>query len=253
MKILTYENYKMYYIKLNAIDSTNEYLKKLISVSEVESYTIVTAETQTNGKGQMGSKWISESSKNLIVSLLIKESISDISAIFHLNIVVALAIFEGLKFFEIPDLKIKWANDILSGNKKIVGILIENIIKSNGKIDSIIGFGINVNQTDFESLPKASSLKNITGSDFDRDEILEKIIIELKKNIELLNENQIDFLWQQYNNLLFRKGVPTVFENVDETKFMGMIEDVSTDGKLKIRLENDEIQFFEIKEIQMLY
>ncbi len=240
-------------IKLNAIDSTNKYLKQLIQESEPENYTVITAETQSNGKGQMGTKWLSESGKNLIVSVLIKDCLNQSSAVFDFNIAIALALYESLNYFEIPDLSIKWANDILSGNKKIAGILIENTIKSDGEIVSIIGFGINVNQTNFDNLPKASSLKNITGKTFDRDLILLKIIENIKINCILLQEKQEDLLWDKYTKLLFRKNKPSVFERTNHQKFMGIIQTVTRDGKLQILLENDEIVAFEVKEIQMLY
>jgi BirA family transcriptional regulator, biotin operon repressor / biotin---[acetyl-CoA-carboxylase] ligase len=239
-------------IKLDAINSTNDFLKQLSNDSTVKNYTVVTAESQTEGKGQMGTKWVSETSKNLIVSILIKDVLINNNQIFNLNIAVATAIYDALNYFQIPNLSIKWANDILSGNKKIAGILIENVIKSDGKIISIIGFGMNVNQTNFDDLPQASSLKNITGKDFDREELLLKIFHRIQKNILQLKDNQNDMLWNTYNNLLFKKGVPSVFE-ADNHKFMGIIHSVSTDGKLELLLENDHLQSFEIKEIKMIY
>jgi BirA family transcriptional regulator, biotin operon repressor / biotin---[acetyl-CoA-carboxylase] ligase len=243
----------MHHIKLNATDSTNNYLKQLFQESETENYTVITAESQTNGRGQMGTKWLSESGKNLIVSILIKDCLKESTAIFNLNVAIAIALYDSLNYFEIPDLSIKWANDILSGNKKIAGILIENIIKSNCEIVSIIGFGMNVNQTNFENLPKASSLKNITGKTFDRDLILLKIVENIKLNCILLQEKQEDLLWEKYNKLVFRKNKPTVFERSNYQKFMGIIQTVTRDGKLQILLENDKVEAFEVKEIQMLY
>ncbi len=240
-------------IKLDAIDSTNDFLKKLVQQQFVENYTIITANEQTKGKGQMGSTWNTEKGKNLITSILIKESVSNIEAIFNLNITIAVSIIEALNKQNINNLNIKWPNDIMAENKKIAGILIENSIKENDIIDSIIGIGLNVNQTNFENLPKASSLKNVMNQNFDVDEILENIFFQIEKNMERLKNNETDFLWKEYDRYLFKKGKPTLFENVNQERFMGMIQKVNTNGKLEVLLEDDSIQEFGIKEITMIY
>jgi BirA family biotin operon repressor/biotin-[acetyl-CoA-carboxylase] ligase len=136
-------------IKLDAIDSTNDFLKRLSCEQALENYTVVTAEKQTRGKGQMGAKWDSETGKNLMFSVLINNRLATISEIFDLNVAVALAVLTTLEINNIPNLSIKWPNDIMSDNKKVAGILIENSIKNNGEISSIIGVGLNVNQLNF--------------------------------------------------------------------------------------------------------
>lgn len=239
-------------IKLETIPSTNDFLKQLSSNEDLENYTIVLAENQTQGKGQMGAKWVSESGKNLILSVFVKDIELAQNKIFNLNFAVSIAIYHTLYFFEIPDLSIKWANDIMSGNKKIAGILIENTFKPNGNINSIIGIGLNVNQLDFDNLPQASSLKNITNKEFDKEKILLKIIENIQNYISLLKENNSKNFCLEYNNLLFRKEIPTVFE-ANNQKFMGMIQNVSKDGRLHLLLENDILKSFEIKEIKMLF
>ena len=120
----------MQLIKLDAIDSTNEFLKGLSSNQLLENFTVVTAENQTKGKGQMGAIWNSEPSKNLIMSVLVTDFVTDINQIFDINIVVSVSIIQVLQDLNIPELSIKWPNDIMSYNKKIGGILIENSIKS---------------------------------------------------------------------------------------------------------------------------
>ena len=240
-------------IKLDAIDSTNDFLKGLSAVNTVENFTVVSAETQTNGKGQMGAKWLSESGKNLIVSILIKNIIDDINEIFNLNVAIALSIILSLENFNIPELTIKWPNDIMSGNKKIAGILIENVIKFDNTIQSIIGFGLNVNQINFDNLPNAASLKVIMNKDFDKEIILNKIAETIKENISNLENKKQFLLWENYNRLLFKKDKIMLFENSQQEKFMGIIQNVSKDGKLQLLIENDILQEFEIKEIAMIY
>ena len=139
-------------IKLNAIDSTNDYLKNLLDKKPVINYTVVTANFQNKGKGQMGGFWESEAGKNLICSVYLSNSIIKLSNQFVINIIVCLAIKKSLHKFNIPQLSVKWPNDIMSGSSKICGVLIENIIKNSSIQDIIIGIGLNVNQTIFKNL-----------------------------------------------------------------------------------------------------
>jgi BirA family biotin operon repressor/biotin-[acetyl-CoA-carboxylase] ligase len=239
-------------IKLDAIDSTNDFLKGLSSNQILENFTVVTAENQTKGKGQMGSVWDSEPSKNLIMSVLVNGFVTDINQIFDINIVVSVSVIQVLNDLNIPELSIKWPNDIMSYHKKIGGILIENSIKSDGSINSIAGLGLNVNQMNFENLPKASSLAVICKATFDKEEILLKIIENLEQNIDLWYHNS-DYFWSYFANKLFKKGIPMPFEDQNLQNFMGIIQGVSPIGKLEILLEDDSISEFDIKEIQMLY
>jgi len=239
-------------IKLDAIDSTNDFLKTLSSHEELDNFVVVTAENQTKGKGQMGAQWLTESGKNLTMSVLIRDFLFDNNCMFDLSVIVSLSVIDALKAVNIPDLSIKWPNDIMSYNKKIGGILIENTIKSDGRIVSVVGIGLNVNQTNFENLPNASSLAVINNSKFDKDLLLNLIIEKMKQRIELWNKNDDNF-WQEYFNSLFRKGIPMPFKNLKNENFMGIIQGVSPVGKIQILLEDDSVSEFDIKEIQMLY
>jgi len=239
-------------IKLDAIDSTNDFLKTLSSQEELDNFVVVTAENQTKGKGQMGAKWLTESGKNLTMSVLIRDFLFDNKCMFDLSVIVSLSVIDALKAVNIPDLSIKWPNDIMSYNKKIGGILIENTIKSDGRIMSVVGIGLNVNQTNFENLPNASSLAVINNSEFDKDLLLNLIVEKMKQRIELWNKNADNF-WQEYFNSLFRKGIPMPFKNLKNKNFMGIIQGVSPVGKIQILLEDDSVSEFDIKEIQMLY
>ena len=239
-------------IKLDAIDSTNEFLKGLSSNPTIENFTVVTAECQTKGKGQMGAVWISEAGKNLIMSVLINSFLLNNNQIFDINIATSVSVIQALKSFDIPELSIKWPNDIMSYNKKIGGILIENSLKSDGKIVSIVGLGLNVNQTDFENLPKASSLAVICNTSFDKEEILLKIVEKMEHNIQFWHKNEA-LLWEYFTNNLFKKGTPMPFADVNQQNFMGIIQGVTSIGKLQILLEDDSVSEFDIKEVQMLY
>jgi BirA family biotin operon repressor/biotin-[acetyl-CoA-carboxylase] ligase len=239
-------------IKLSAINSTNDYLKELTSKQYVENFTIVVAESQTAGRGQMGSRWDVEPGKNLTFSILVKDLLIEAAGIYHLNVAVAISIVEALEEFSIPSIKIKWPNDILAGNKKVGGILIENSFKADGKITSVIGIGLNVNQQNFDGLPKASSLAVAAGSDFDKDEIMISITKKLQHNIAKVLHRDLEPLWDSYHKKLYKLGIPMPFEN-EHGRFMGIIKGVTPTGQLEILLEDDTVSRFAVKEVQLLY
>lgn len=239
----------MQIIKLNAIDSTNQYLHDLIGKISLEDFAVVTARYQTKGRGQRATTWQSEKDKNLIISVLKKEIDLNPQRQFLLNIVVSLALFKTLETLQIPKLSIKWPNDILSHDKKIAGILIELILKKNTIDKAIIGIGLNVNQTNFKELSSASSLQNITGIHYDLDELLHKLLENFKHYFSIKNTAE---LWTTYENLLFRKDKPSTFVGLSGDLFSGIIKGVSQRGKLMVKTENF-IEEFDLKSIKLLY
>ena len=243
----------MQIIKLNATDSTNDFLKQLSTSQKLENFTVVSTENQLKGRGQMGSTWTSEPGKNLTFSVFLANALANVDSIYNLNVAVAISILEVLKNENIPELKIKWPNDIMSANKKVGGILIENAIKHNGEIQSIIGIGLNINQQNYDGLPQASSLCLTTGQFYNCEELLTKIVNQLKLNINFINENRGLLLWDKYHQFLYKKDIPSAFENLEGQKFMGIIKQVISNGQLELMMEDDSIQYFNIKELKMLY
>lgn len=243
----------MLIVKLDATDSTNQYLKELMLSKDLEDFTVITTKKQRKGRGQMGAKWESESGKNLTISVLKKFETLPISNQFLLNICVSLAVMNTLKGLSVPDLSVKWPNDILSGTSKICGILIENVLIGSQIQASILGIGLNVNQQTFNTLSNASSLKLLLGRTLNRDELLLKIVENLKASFLRLNKNSNTKLWEAYESNLFRKDKPSTFKNHDGDLFMGFIRKVSTQGKLVVELEDAVLKEFDLKEIKLLY
>ncbi|GAB5565677.1 MAG: biotin--[acetyl-CoA-carboxylase] ligase [Winogradskyella sp.] len=243
----------MYIIKLGAIESTNSFLKDMTATKIPKDYTVVVAEHQTQGRGQMGTVWNAEDGKNLTMSVFKIVSKFKVDSQYYISMVVALAVHDALLSFNIPRLSIKWPNDILSENKKICGILIENVIKNNSIQGTVIGIGLNVNQKNFEGLPKASSLSLITGVIYNKDEILSEILSKLKWYFNSLKNGEYDIIQTKYESLLFRKEKPSTFKLSNDSIITGIIKGVSKDGKLNVWLEDDITQSFDLKEIELLY
>ncbi len=243
----------MQIIKLNATDSTNLYLKDLMNIKSLEDYTVVVAEKQTSGRGQMGTRWESKPYKNLTFSILRKIDSEKVINPFMLNICVSLAVYTLLNKLHLPDLKVKWPNDILSGNFKICGILIENILSGNRMVASVIGIGLNVNQITFNNLPKVSSLKLLTGKTFNLDQLLTEFQSVLKHTFLDLDEKGAVEMQKKYENVLFRKDKPSTFKDNDGNLFMGFIQGVSNEGRLVVTIEDDIKKEFDLKAISLLY
>ena len=240
-------------IKLNATNSTNTYLKNLLKEKQVKDLSCIWALSQTQGRGQQGAKWISEPGKNLTFSILKK--FENLSSEYHflLNMEVSLAIFRALKKLYIPDLAVKWANDILSAKKKICGILIENTLHKEYITGSVIGIGLNVNQLFFNDLPNVSSLQKIMGHPFDLEEVLLLILHELEAALLSLSPTRFEEVLDEYHTHLFRKDKPSTFEYPDGQRFMGYIRGVSHNGQLQVEQEDALMSSFSLKEVKLLY
>jgi len=238
-------------IKLNAIDSTNSYLKELTVENTVQNYTVVVAEQQTAGRGQMGTIWESEYGKNLTFSILTRVNNLKIVDQFYLSMAISLGVLQALKVVTQAKLSVKWPNDILAENDKLSGILIENVLSGNNIKHSIVGIGLNVNQQEFsKNLLNVTSLKNISGIHFDREELLLKIVNSIKFYISYLERNDFNELKKMYLAFLYKIETPAMFEDKEGVVFLGKILTVSEDGKLVIELENGTTRKFNLKEIK---
>ena len=239
-------------IKLDAIDSTNSYLKKIILEKDISDYTIVTANFQTEGKGQLGYMWESEDSKNLLCSIYKKGLGIKVEDQFVLSMLVSLSIIRTLEKLNLPKLYIKWPNDIMSDNKKICGILVENMVKQNSIKESVIGIGLNVNQDTFKNLPNATSIKKIKGVAFNIDELLNDLANNIKKQFIDFNQSKIDLIFRQYEDVLYRMNIPSTFKNSEGDVFTGFIKGVNNLGRLKVLLEDNLTKSYTIKDITLL-
>ena len=239
-------------IKLDAIDSTNSYLKKIILEKDISDYTIVTANFQTEGKGQLGYMWESEDSKNLLCSIYKKDLGIKVEDQFVLSMLVSLSIIRTLEKLNLPKLYIKWPNDIMSDNKKICGILVENMVKQNSIKESVIGIGLNVNQNTFKNLPNATSIKKIKGVVLNIDELLNDLVNNIKKQFIDFNQSKIDLIFRQYEDVLYRMNIPSTFKNSEGDVFTGFIKGVNNLGRLKVLLEDNLTKSYTVKDISLL-
>jgi BirA family biotin operon repressor/biotin-[acetyl-CoA-carboxylase] ligase len=240
-------------IKLNAIDSTNTYLKSLTKNVSLEDEVVVVAQNQTNGRGQMGAEWQSKTGQSLTFSMFKKFFNVELSCQSYISFAVAIGIKKGLKKLQIPSVSIKWPNDILSYNKKVCGVLIENKIEGTKITGSIVGIGLNVNETEFKDLPQATSLFLATGVKLDLQEVLQILSETIFEELKRMSINNYDSLKEEYENELYRKDQVSAFEYPNGERINGMIKGVTQLGELLVEKENETIDKFEVKQIKMLY
>lgn len=240
-------------VKLDAINSTNNYLKEMVKNDAAKSWTVVTAEYQTSGRGQRQTIWESDKGKNLITSILVEFDTLNIANQFYLNCAVSNAVFNTLKEYEVPDLKVKWPNDIMSVGKKICGILIENTLRNEWINQSIIGIGLNVNQEMFsKNVPNAISMKNQLKEEINRDGLLIKLVDALKIQIELLKNGSFEELHQNYESNLFQKNTVATYQNTQKLSFQAKIIGVNQKGELQLENLDKTVKSYQFKEVTYL-
>lgn len=161
--------------ELPEIDSTNLYAERLLTHEDIPEGSILFTLNQKSGIGQAENKWESEPFKNLTATIILKPVFLEATSQFLLTAVLSLSVCELLKEF-IPGVNpmIKWPNDIYCDDRKIAGILIKNHIMGKSISTTIAGLGLNVNQSVFHAAPFATSMKLISGKEYDVKQVLSK-------------------------------------------------------------------------------
>lgn len=230
-------------IELKETTSTNTEAKLLIEQEKPLEGTLIIANKQTKGKGQHGNSWQTEAGKNLTCSYILYPVFLSADKHFYLNMVVSLAVKEVCEVILEDEVKVKWPNDIYYGNKKIAGILIENSISGATVITSIVGIGLNVNQTEFDTnLQNPGSLKQFTGHDILLQNIQQNLNVFLEKYYLQLRQQHFHFLQRAYTEALFRYNQTALFKKGEQT-FKGEITGIARDGKLIIESNGKELRF----------
>ena len=192
------------------------------------------AHSQTAGKGQRGKTWQSEPGANIALSVVADSSFLSVSETFSLSVGVALAVHDAIHIHTGEETLLKWPNDLYWRDRKAGGILIENNIRGQSWPWSVIGVGINVNQTRFQKeLGRAVSLKQITGKDHNPLQLAKEICAALEVRYRQLLDGNFEKLLQRYNELLFAKGQQVTLKK-DNIVFSCTIEGVSDWGELMV-------------------
>lgn len=239
-------------VRLQSADSTNNYANSQIRESMVPEGTVFLAYRQTAGRGQLKNLWESEPGKNLTFSVVLYPEFLEIRRQFMLSKVVSLGIYKALHKY-VDSLKIKWPNDIYVGDQKLGGILIENSVMSGLLKNSVVGIGLNVNQTVFHSnAPNPVSLRTLTNQHFDCEKILTEVLSGINEYYGMLRHGKEEKIDQEFISFLYRLNEKHNFRSEDEV-FEGEIIGVNKIGQLLIRRHDGKILDFNFKEVEFLF
>lgn len=238
-------------VYLPTCHSTNDSAAQIIQSDELLEGTIVITDNQTRGKGQRGNEWLAKAGENLTFTLILKPHFLPINEQFSLNLAVSLAVEEVLSKYLGDKLKIKWPNDILYGDKKLGGILIESLVYGSTMNYSLVGIGLNINQQEFE-FPMATSLSAQSQGDlFELASLLEPFCESMEKFYLKLKEGGDTELKMEYLRLLFGRGEWRNYKRNGQI-FRGKIMDVSPFGQLVMETEFG-LKQFGTKEFEYIY
>ena len=222
---------------LETVDSTQDEIRRQLKV--LANLSVVAALNQTAGRGQRGNRWETRPGENLTFSLLLRPGQDGIRPVpaadqFLLSEIATLALFRTLSDYGIPS-RIKWPNDIYSGDRKICGMLIENGLLQENISCSIIGIGLNVNQVQFNpALMNPVSMSKITGETYDIREVLDRFL-------------------QRYLSHLYRLGELHSYTDCKSGEvFEGTITGISKRGLLRVGMPDGTIKEFGFKEISYI-
>jgi len=240
-------------ITLKEVDSTNTFLKNLVSNSKpLPEGTVIMAESQYAGRGQQQNGWHSQAGKNLTFSLLLNPSFLPVTQQFDLTRVISLGVFNALEALLGDQLKIKWPNDIYYGDKKLGGILIENLLQGSLIKQAVIGIGINVNQLEFPDwVPNPISINQILQQDYDLQLLLSQICRHIEAWYLKLRAGKTELIREAYLNSMYWLNETHLFRSNGDV-FSGKIKNIENNGLLVVN-NNIETEFkFTFKEIEFL-
>lgn len=236
-------------VYLSTCSSTNTIAYELLLKNEATEGCVVVTDHQTEGRGQRGNTWEAEPDKNITLSVILKPVFISIPQQFYLTMSVSLAILDTIQDMIPGIIKIKWPNDIVVGDKKLAGILIQNSISRSYLQHSVIGIGLNVNQKMFH-YPQATSLAKLTNKEFNRVELTEKLLEQLEKRYLELKSNRLEKLKFAYLQALYRYQSLHKFQ-IEGRPTEGQIVGIDATGRLALQIK-EELRYFNFKEVVFL-
>src|SRR5687768_1939887 len=189
---------------LNSVESTNNYAMARIHAGLAGHGDAYFALEQTAGKGQRGKTWMAQPGENITISIVLNTEPLISSQQFLLSAAVALACYDLLTNKLGDDVKIKWPNDLYWRDRKAGGILIENQLTGTLWKYSVVGIGLNINQTSFGELARAVSFKQVTGKDWKPIDLAKELCQFLESRWTDLNRKGIAVM-EAYNRCLYKK------------------------------------------------
>ncbi|MBE0648214.1 MAG: biotin--[acetyl-CoA-carboxylase] ligase [Bacteroidales bacterium] len=236
-------------IELEEVDSTNLYAERMLRKGVVEEGTVIQAKFQTAGKGQGDNQWESLPGQNLTFSIILHPRFLLPTRQFLLNKVISLGLIDFLSIY-IEDVAIKWPNDILAGLKKIGGILIQHRVEGEILESTIVGIGLNVNQTKFDhNLSGAASLFQILHQELKLKEALVLLCNRIEERYSQLRAEETERLEADFCRALLGYQEEKKFL-VEGKEISGTICGVDEFGRLLVEHPGNDVKVYAHKEIE---
>lgn len=186
----------------DTLPSTNTYAEELLKNDSPLEGTVIVAGYQTAGKGQGSNRWESKAQSNLLISIILYPQTIIPDEQVYITMMVSLCLCDFFDDYDI-NCRIKQPNDIYHDNDKMAGILIKNTIIDGRMNSSVVGIGVNINQTDFPDwIPNPTSLKKVTGKEYNLDSCLQQLLKKLDIRYKQLLYGDHYMLSREYNNRL---------------------------------------------------
>lgn len=239
-------------IYLLETESTNSYAIQLLKNVNPPEGTVVYTTNQTHGRGQRGNSWDSEPGLNLALSYILKPTFLNANKLFFLYIISALAVHDLMAEILDPsqfDIKIKWPNDILVNSKKIAGILNENSMSNTLVNSSIIGIGLNINQTNFSESVNATSIKILTHKENKPEQVLKLLNKHFENYYLKLKSGNFEGLLKTYYSHFYKRNELIDFIINNQSKKL-IVKGINEQGFLNLQDSDGKDSFYDIKEVK---
>ena len=236
------------FIELPVVESTNIYAMDHLQANLAAHGVVYFAHAQTKGKGQHGKRWETEAGKNLTMSVILDCSFLSLLNQFPLSVMVAVSFHDLVSKYAHEETFIKWPNDLYWRDRKAGGILIENQVRGNHWLGSVVGIGLNLNQTAFPVMLKNPvSLKQITGKQHEPINMAKEFCAFLEIRYQQLKNGDFEGLLKHYNKYLYKVGQQARLQYQSKA-FDCIIKGVGADGELKVQNGlKDSFQFGEVE------
>ena len=241
---------KIKIIRLEETGSTNNYLIEMSNEGNLAEGSVVVTDNQRQGRGQSGNSWESEAGANLTFSIIFYPVAVKVAEQFVLSKAISLAVYDFLSKY-VPDVSVKWPNDVYVGDRKITGILIENFISGEYLNKSVAGIGVNINQEHFISdAPNPVSLRQLTGKIYPLDNCLLSLLTHITNRYQMItnDRNKLD---TDYLEHLYLRGKESRF-NANGVFFDATITGVNKYGMIEMTTKNGECKSFGFKEVKLV-
>lgn len=236
-------------IALDAVDSTHNYAATMLRTTDLAEGTVVMSQFQEKGRGQRGSMWQSAPGQNLLMTLVLKPQRFSASRQFLINQAICIGIVNAVREKYQLTARVKWPNDILIGEEKVAGVLIENSVRGEWIEYCLAGVGLNVGQSEFPDDFKATSLKLQLRTAPELKTVLGDLLPFVESAYRRLDQPQL--IREEYFELLYGTDEMLFYEEGDSV-YTARISGIGEHGELQLQCSDGRQLVRLFKQVRLL-